>query len=310
LKVLVTGGAGFIGSHIVDRLIVEGHPVVVVDNLSTGKKKNINRNANFYKLDILSPKLEKIIKKEKPDVISHHAAQIDVRRSVADPIFDAQVNILALIQLLEYAVKYGTKQFVFASSGGAVYGEQTEFPAPESHDTFPVSPYGITKLTGEKYLFYYRQNSGLEYTCLRYANVYGPRQDPFGEAGVVAIFTEKMLRNEQVIINGNGMQTRDYIFVDDVVDANMLAMNAKPVHTGYFNVGTGIETPVNQLFKLLQGLTESTIKEIHGPGKRGEQIRSCLDYSKIQKGMEWEPKVPLKIGLERTVAYFRSNKKK
>jgi UDP-glucose 4-epimerase len=143
---------------------------------------------------------------------------------------------------------------------------------------------------------------------LRYANVYGPRQDPFGEAGVVAIFTEKMLRNEPVIINGNGMQTRDYVFVDDVVDANMLAMNAKPVQTGYFNVGTGIETPVNQLFKLLQGLTESTIKEIHGPGKRGEQIRSCLDYSKIQKGMEWEPKVPLKTGLERTVAYFRSNK--
>ncbi len=310
MKVLVTGGAGFIGSHIVDRLIVEGHHVVVVDNLSTGKKKNINRNANFYKLDILSPKLEKIIKNEKPDVISHHAAQIDVRRSVADPIFDAQVNILGLIQLLEYGVKYGTKQIVFASSGGAVYGEQTEFPAPESHGTFPVSPYGITKLTGEKYLFYYRQNSGLEFTCLRYANVYGPRQDPFGEAGVVAIFTEKMLRNEPVIINGNGMQTRDYIFVDDVVDANMLAMNAKPVQTGYFNVGTGIETPVNQLFKLLQGLTESTIKEIHGPGKRGEQIRSCLDYSKIQKGMEWEPKVPLKTGLERTVAYFRSNKKK
>ncbi|MBI1818745.1 MAG: NAD-dependent epimerase/dehydratase family protein, partial [Nitrospirae bacterium] len=215
MKVLVTGGAGFIGSHIVDRLIVEGHQAVVVDNLSTGKKKNINRNANFYKLDILSPKLEKIIKKEKPDVISHHAAQIDVRRSVADPIFDAQVNILALIQLLEYGVKYGTKHIVFASSGGAVYGEQTEFPAPESHGTFPVSPYGITKLTGEKYLFYYRQNSGLDYTCLRYANVYGPRQDPFGEAGVVAIFTEKMLRNEPVIINGNGMQTRDYVFVDD-----------------------------------------------------------------------------------------------
>jgi UDP-glucose 4-epimerase len=310
VKVLVTGGAGFIGSHIVDRLILEGDDVVVVDNLSTGKERNINKGAKFYKLDILHSKLEKIIKKEKPDVISHHAAQMDVRRSVEDPLFDAQVNILGLIHLLEYAVKYGTRNVVFASSGGAVYGEQSQFPASEAHLTSPVSPYGISKLAGEKYLFYYKQNSGLDYTALRYANVYGPRQDPFGEAGVVAIFTQKMLRNEQAVINGNGMQTRDYVFVEDVVEANMMAIRSKPVQTDTFNVGTGVETSVNQLYKILQSLTDSPLKEIHGPGKRGEQLRSVLDYSRIHKIMDWEPKISLKAGLEKTVNYFRTILKK
>ena len=310
MKILVTGGAGFIGSHIVDRLVLEGHEVVVVDNLSTGKERNINKAAKFIKLDILHPKLEKIIKNEKPEVISHHAAQMDVRRSVADPLFDAQVNILGFIHLLEYAVKYGTRHVVFASSGGAVYGEQTQFPANEQHSTFPVSPYGISKLAGEKYLFYYKQNSGLDYTALRYANVYGPRQDPFGEAGVVAIFTQKMLRHEQAVINGNGMQTRDYVYVEDVVEANMMAIHSRPVNAETFNVGTGKETSVNQLYKILQSLTDSPLKEIHGPEKRGEQVRSVLDYSRIHKFLDWEPKVPLKVGLEKTVNYFRSLYKK
>jgi len=310
MKILVTGGAGFIGSHIVDRLVLEGHEVVVVDNLSTGKERNINKAAKFIKLDILHPKLEKIIKNEKPEVISHHAAQMDVRRSVADPLFDAQVNILGFIHLLEYAVKYGTRHVVFASSGGAVYGEQSQFPANEQHSTFPVSPYGISKLAGEKYLFYYKQNSGLDYTALRYANVYGPRQDPFGEAGVVAIFTQKMLRHEQAVINGNGMQTRDYVYVEDVVEANMMAIHSRPVNAETFNVGTGKETSVNQLYKILQSLTDSPLKEIHGPEKRGEQVRSVLDYSRIHKFLDWEPKVPLKVGLEKTVNYFRSLYKK
>ncbi|MFI5303289.1 MAG: NAD-dependent epimerase/dehydratase family protein [Nitrospiria bacterium] len=310
MKILVTGGAGFIGSHIVDRLVLEGHEVVVVDNLSTGKERNINKAAKFVKLDILHPKLEKIIKNEKPEVISHHAAQMDVRRSVADPLFDAQVNIFGFIHLLEYAVKYGTRHVVFASSGGAVYGEQTQFPANEQHGTFPVSPYGISKLAGEKYLFYYKQNSGLDYTALRYANVYGPRQDPFGEAGVVAIFTQKMLRHEQAVINGNGMQTRDYVYVEDVVEANMMAIHSRPVNTETYNVGTGKETSVNQLYKILQSLTDSPLKEIHGPEKRGEQVRSVLDYSRIHKFLDWEPKVPLKVGLEKTVNYFRSIYKK
>jgi len=304
MKVLVTGGAGFIGSHIVDRLIQEGHDVVVVDNLSTGKRKNINRDAHFYKMDILNSRIEKIFKKEKPDLISHHAAQMDVRRSVADPIFDAQVNVLGLLNLLENAVRYGTKKVIFASSGGAVYGEQQVFPAPETHPLHPVSPYGISKLAGEHYLYYYQQVAGLNYVALRYANVYGPRQDPFGEAGVVAIFSQKTLMNDQPIINGNGKQTRDYVFVEDVVEAHM-AVIEKSIK-GIFNVGTGKETSVNQLFRHLVDISGAKVKEVYGPEKRGEQIRSVLDYAKIKKATEWEPKVELYDGLKMTVDYFRT----
>ena len=304
MKVLVTGGAGFIGSHIVDRLIQEGHDVVVVDNLSTGKRKNINRDAHFYKMDILNSRIEKIFKKEKPDLISHHAAQMDVRRSVADPIFDAQVNVLGLLNLLENAVRYGTKKVIFASSGGAVYGEQQVFPAPETHPLHPVSPYGISKLAGEHYLYYYQQVAGLNYVALRYANVYGPRQDPFGEAGVVAIFSQKTLMNDQPIINGNGKQTRDYVFVEDVVEAHMAVIENSI--KGIFNVGTGKETSVNQLFRHLVDISGAKVKEVYGPEKRGEQIRSVLDYAKIKKATEWEPKVELYDGLKMTVDYFRT----
>jgi UDP-glucose 4-epimerase len=304
MKVLVTGGAGFIGSHVVDRLIQEGHEVVVVDNLSTGKKKNINRGAHFYKMDILNSRVEKIFKKEKPDLISHHAAQMDVRRSVADPIFDAQVNVLGLLNVLENAVRYGTKKVIFASSGGAVYGEQQAFPAPETHPLHPVSPYGISKLAGEHYLYYYQQVAGLNYVALRYANVYGPRQDPFGEAGVVAIFSQKTLMNDQPIINGNGKQTRDYIFVEDVVEAHMAVIENSI--KGIFNVGTGKETSVNQLFRHLVDISGAKVKEVYGPEKRGEQIRSVLDYTKLKKATDWEPKVELYDGLKMTVDYFRT----
>jgi len=304
MKVLVTGGAGFIGSHIVDRLIQEGIEVVVVDNLSTGKKKNINPAARFYKVDILNSKIEKIFKKEKPDLISHHAAQMDVRRSVADPIFDAQVNILGLLNVLENAVRCGAKKVIFASSGGAVYGDQQVFPAPETHPLHPVSPYGISKLSGEHYLYYYQRVTGLNYVALRYANVYGPRQDPFGEAGVVAIFSQKTLLNDQPIINGNGKQTRDYVFVEDVVEANM-AVLADGVQ-GIFNVGTGRETSVNQLFRHLVEITGAKAKEVYGPEKRGEQLRSVVDSSKLKKTTDWEPKVQLQDGLKATVDYFRS----
>ncbi|MBI3812693.1 MAG: NAD-dependent epimerase/dehydratase family protein [Nitrospirae bacterium] len=303
MKVLVTGGAGFIGSHIVDRLIQEGHEVVVVDNLSTGKKKNLNRASRFYKMDILNPKIEKIFKKEKPDLISHHAAQMDVRRSVADPIFDAQVNILGLLNVLENAVRCGTKKVVFASSGGAVYGEQQVFPAPETHPLHPVSPYGISKLAGEHYLYYYQRVTGLSYVALRYANVYGPRQDPFGEAGVVAIFSQKTLLSDQPIINGNGKQTRDYVFVEDVVEAHMTVL--EDGIQGIFNVGTGKETSVNQLFRHLVEITGSKVKEVYGPEKRGEQIRSVLDYTKLKKATDWEPKVQLQDGLKVTADFFR-----
>jgi UDP-glucose 4-epimerase len=305
MKVLVTGGAGFIGSHLVDRLIQEGHQVVVVDNLSTGKKKNIHKEAKFYKLDILSDRLERIFQKEKPEVVSHHAAQMDVRRSVADPAFDAQTNIIGLLNLLECAVRNGTRRIVFASSGGAIYGDQQVFPASEEHPTHPLSPYGISKLSSEHYLYYYQKVCGLDYSALRYANVYGPRQDPFGEAGVVAIFTQKMLREEQPIINGNGMQTRDYVFVEDVVEANMAVLHSQINDT--FNVGTGKETSVNQLFRYLLDITGAEAKEIHGPEKKGEQVRSCLDCQKIHKAFDWEPRVSLQEGLMKTVDYFKNS---
>lgn len=308
MKVLVTGGAGFIGSHLVDRLIEEGHEVVVVDNLSSGKKKNINPEAKFYKVDILSPKLGKIIQKERPSVISHHAAQIDVRRSVADPIYDAQVNILGLLNLLESAVRSGSKRVIFASSGGAIYGEQQAYPAPEGHPTHPLSPYGIGKLTSEHYLYYYQEINGLSSASLRYGNVYGPRQDPFGEAGVVAIFTQKMLEGNQPIINGNGQQTRDYVYVDDVVDASVAMINHET--EGIFNVGTGKETSVNELYRMISELTDTNNKEIYGPEKRGEINRSVLDYRKLHKEVEWEPRVNIQEGLSRTVSYFKEIRKK
>ncbi|MCC6543523.1 MAG: NAD-dependent epimerase/dehydratase family protein [Nitrospirae bacterium] len=306
MRVLVTGGAGFIGSHIVDRLLSEGHQVSVLDNLSTGKSENLNKNAEFFKLDIENPRIEKVIKKEKPEVICHLAAQMDVRRSVADPAFDAKTNIIGMINLLEYAVRHGARKVIFSSTGGAIYGEGGPYPTVEDHKASPVSPYGISKLTGEHYLFFYQIMYGLKYVALRFANVYGPRQDPFGEAGVVAIFTKKMLKNDQPLINGNGMQTRDYVYVEDVVDAVMRAIEKN--ENDVFNVGTGIETTVNELFRMLVEITGSNVREMHGPAKKGEQMRSCLSYDKIKKTMEWEPSVDLKTGLSNTVEFFKGSK--
>ncbi|MGH7236374.1 MAG: SDR family oxidoreductase [Nitrospiraceae bacterium] len=303
MKVLVTGGAGFIGSHLVDRLIQEGHEVVVVDNLLTGKRRNLNKEARFYKQDIQSSRLERVFNRERPLLVMHLAAQVDLRRSVQDPIFDAQVNILGTLNLLEQAVKYGTRKVIFASSGGAIYGEQDVFPAPESHPIRPLSPYGISKLNGEQYLAYYQRVSGIQHVILRYSNVYGPRQDPEGEAGVVAIFTGKMLAGEQPIINGNGRQTRDFVFVDDVVEAN-LAVMGKEVQ-GVYNVGTAEETSINDLFRLLVELTNAGCKELHGPAKKGEQARSVVDISRLRQELGWEPKVPVREGLRRTVDFFR-----
>jgi len=304
MKILVTGGAGFIGSHIVDRLIQEGHDVVVVDNLSTGKKKNVNRAARFYKVDILSSKMEKIFKKEKPDLLSHHAAQMDVRRSVADPIYDAQVNILGFLNLLENAVRHGTKKVVFASSGGAVYGEQETFPAAEDHPVRPVSPYGISKLSGEHYLYYYQRVAGLNYVALRYANVYGPRQDPHGEAGVVAIFCQRLLRGDECTIYGDGLQTRDFVFVGDVVRANLAALDAQD--SCALNIGTGLETNVVDLFGRIDGLVGSRGAVRHGAGKEGEVRRSALDAALAGRVLGWRPQVSLDEGLAATVDFFRS----
>lgn len=303
MKVLVTGGAGFIGSHIVDRLIQEGHEVVVVDNLSTGKRRNLNRAARFYKTDIQGWRLERVFRNERPNVVMHLAAQMDVRKSVEDPVFDAQVNVLGTLNILQQAVKHGVRKVVFSSSGGAIYGEQDVFPAPESHATKPLSPYGLSKLCGEQYLSYYERVGGIQVVNLRYANVYGPRQDPEGEAGVVAIFIQKLLNNEQPVINGNGRQTRDFVFVEDVVEANLAVMGQETA--GTYNVGTGVETSINDLFRILAQHTGSICKELHGPAKKGEQARSVIDASKLRHELSWEPKMSLSDGLKRTVEYFR-----
>lgn len=303
MKVLVTGGAGFIGSHLVDRLLQEGHEVVVVDNLSTGRRKNINRAAQFYKMDIQSWRLERVFRNERPNIVMHLAAQMDVRKSVEDPMFDAQVNVLGTLNVLQQAVKHGTRKVVFSSSGGAIYGDQETFPAPESHPTRPLSPYGLSKLCGEQYLSYFHRVGGLQVVSLRYANVFGPRQDPEGEAGVVAIFIQKLLNNEQAVINGNGRQTRDFVFVDDVVEANLSMMGQET--SGVYNVGTGVETSVNDLFRILLQHTGSSCKEVHGPAKKGEQARSVVDSSRLRHELSWEPKTSLVDGLKRTVEYFR-----
>ncbi|MEW6096126.1 MAG: NAD-dependent epimerase/dehydratase family protein [bacterium] len=304
MKILITGGAGFIGSCIVDRLINQGDEVIIVDNLSTGKEKNINQSAKFYKLDIQDPKIEDIFKHDQIDVVNHHAAQIDVRKSVSDPIFDTNINILGSINLLQLCVKYNVKKFIFASSGGTVYGEQRFYPATEEHPTQPICPYGINKLAIEHYLYYYYTIYNLKYIVLRYANIYGPRQDPWGEAGVVAIFINKMLTKEQPIINGDGEQTRDYTYIDDVVDANILAMNSTT--TGIFNVGTGVETSVNKLFSMMLDTMKTTVKEVHGPAKEGEINRSCLDYTKAKEILGWQPKIQFEDGIKKTVEYFKS----
>ena len=308
MRCLVTGGAGFIGSHLVDRLIKGGHKVVVVDNLSTGKKENLDQKVKFYKIDICNPKISQIFKKERPEVVFHYAAQIDVRKSVENPIEDAQVNILGSLNLLENCKKYKVKKIIFASTGGAIYGDADIVPTPEDYLEFPLSPYGIAKLTVEKYLNYYYQVFGLPYISLRLANVYGPRQNSKGEAGVIAIFCDKMLLGKQPVINGSGLQTRDFIYVDDVVEANILAMKSRK--TGIFNIGTAEETNINTIFRKLKELTGSKCKEIHGQEKLGEQERSCLDYSKAKKELGWKPQYNLEKGLEQTVKWFRAGIKK
>lgn len=305
MKILVTGGAGFIASHITDAFINEGHQVVVLDDLSTGFEKNINPAAKFIKANICDKNLDQLFEAEKFDLVNHHAAQMDVRRSVKDPEFDATTNILGTLNLLQNAKKFGVKKFMFASTGGAVYGEQEYFPADEKHNTQPKSPYGISKLAVEKYLYFYNSEFGLNYSILRYANIYGPRQNAMGEAGVVAIFSTKLLKGEQPIINGSGKQTRDYVFVGDVVKANLLLLNDRD--SDIFNVGTTIETNVNQLFNLLNKITGANKDEVHGPAAAGEQMRSVITSEKLFKKFGWKPSTKLEEGLQITVDYFRKN---
>ena len=306
MKIIITGGAGFIGSNLVDALLTQGHHVVVIDDLSFGKGSNVNRAAKFYKADIKNRKIiENIFQKEKPRAVFHLAAQMNVRHSVLDPVFDAQVNVLGALNIVESAVKNKVKKFIFASTGGAIYGEAKQIPTPEDYPVSPISPYGVAKLAVEKYLHYYYQVFDLNYIALRYANVYGPRQNPHGEAGVVAIFINKMLHKENLTVNGSGRQTRDYVFVNDVVKANILALKNKKV--GTYNVGTGKETNVNQIFKEMNYYFGNRFKVNHGPVQKGEQMRSCLDWRKIRCEFGWKPEIDLVSGIKRTIEWFKGN---
>ncbi len=306
MKILVTGGAGFIGSNLVDAFVGEGHDVTIVDNFSTGSVDNLNPNAKFFRVDIRDTDINKVFDEGKFDVMAHLAAQMDVRHSVADPMFDASVNIVGTLNLLQNCIRTGVKKVVFSSTGGAVYGEQDYFPADEKHPTRPLSPYGIAKLAVEKYLFFYHAVYGLKYVVLRYANVYGPRQNPLGEAGVVAIFTNKLLNGEEPLVNGDGKQTRDYTYVGDVVQANVLALTHDA--TDIFNIGTGKETDVNELFGKIRTATGSPASEKHGPAKAGEQRRSVIDSARAKSVLRWAPKVNLDEGLRLTVEFFKKKK--
>jgi UDP-glucose 4-epimerase len=303
VRIVVTGGAGFIGSNIADAYLERGHEVHILDDLSTGQKSNLNPKAEMHQLDIAEPAAARLIEGLKPDVLSHHAAQMDVRHSVADPAFDARVNIIGFINLLEAAKNSGVKKVIFASSGGAVYGEQDTFPAAEDHPTRPSSPYGVSKRAGELYLSYYQQAFGLPYIALRYANVYGPRQSANGEAGVVAIFLSLLLTGKTPTINGDGGQTRDYVYVGDVVAANVAALDSPFV--GPLNIGTGVETDVVSIFQHLRRAAGSDINAQHGPAKTGEQRRSCLDTRRAAEVLRWQPTMVLAEGLRRTAEYYR-----
>jgi UDP-glucose 4-epimerase len=308
MKILVTGGAGFIGSHLVDSLIAQGFETHIIDNFSTGLRANLNAKAKLWELDIRNPYTRFLIQKEKYDIIFHQAAQLNLRKSVEAPVYDAEVNILGSLQVFEGAARAGVKRIVFASSGGTVYGEQIAFPASEEHPLSPISPYGIAKLAAEKYLYYYYQTYGLPYLSLRYSNVYGPRQNPHGEAGVVAIFLERLLRGQVCIINGDGLQTRDYIYVQDVVEANLKALAhalANPSWVGAFNVGTGVETSVIQIYEEIQKNGWPDVSPAFGPAKKGEQQRSCVAPQALINATGWSPKTPLSEGIRLTVEWFR-----
>ena len=300
--VLVTGGAGFIGSHLVDRLLSLGHRVIVVDDLSTGRLRNLNKGATFYHSSITHPGLEEIFEREQPEIVNHHAAQISVSQSVKDPVKDAEVNIQGTLRLIELSRRYGVGKLIFSSSGGSVYGEPSYMPCDEEHPINPISPYALSKHVAEEYLSLYHHIYRLEYVTLRYANVYGPRQDPHGEAGVVAIFAMGMLEAKQPRIYGTGEQERDFIYVDDVIDANVLAMEDGQ---GEYNIGTGQATSVNRIFEILKGIIRYRWSPVHGPARPGEVFKIRLSCSKFENEFGWKPKVPMEEGLSRTIEYFR-----
>jgi UDP-glucose 4-epimerase len=302
MKILVTGGAGFIGSHVVDLFLEDGHEVVILDNLTTGFRENVPEGVRLIEMDITDPRIDQVFAEEEFDVVSHHAAQIDVRVSVNDPLFDAKQNILGSINVLEASLKHGVKKVQFSSTGGALYGEQDYFPANEEHPIRPLSPYGIAKYTVERYLYYYYEVHGLNYVAMRYANVYGPRQNPHGEAGVVAIFCDRLISGREAIINGDGKQTRDYVYVGDVARASILTLNEEL--NCALNIGTSIEKDVNDIFRTLNQAGKFNAPEKHGPAKKGEQLRSVIDWGKANQLVGWEPKVMLEEGLTKTLEFF------
>ena len=306
MKVLVTGGAGFIGSHVVDTFLAAGHSVAVVDDLSTGKQSNLDARARFHLADIRdADALAKIFDAEQPEAISHQAAKANVRESMEKPVLYADVNVLGSLNLLEQARHRGIKRFIYASTGGAVYGEPQFLPVTEDHPINPLDPYGASKHHVEHYLNLYHQNFKLPYSILRYPNVYGPRQDPFGEAGVVAIFCRMMLRGEQPTINGSGKQERDFVYVGDIARANLLALEGE--HDGIYNIGSGRGTDINTLFGKLSEIVLFAAEPKYGPAKLGEVFKIYIDASKASRDFGWEPKATFEEGLKETVEYFRKH---
>ncbi|MGD8237760.1 MAG: NAD-dependent epimerase/dehydratase family protein [Armatimonadota bacterium] len=307
MKIVVTGGAGFIGSHLADRCLGEGHEVVIIDDLSTGFRRNVNPDANFVEMDIRDrERVFGVFGREQPQAVFHLAAQMDVRRAVEDPVFDAECNVFGSLNLMMAAAEARVRKFVFAATGGAMYGETDVIPTPEEQMVRPVTPYGVSKRTAELYLHCFHVNEGLRYVSLRYGNVYGPRQNPKGEAGVVAIFAGLMLDGKQPTVFGDGTSTRDYVFVDDVVDANVAALNGGDAEI--YNVGTGRETRLQEIFDAAKDATGYAGEARHAPERKGELHRSGLDISKAREQLGWSPKTGLAEGIAATVAYWRDTR--
>jgi UDP-glucose 4-epimerase len=304
VRVLVTGGAGFIGSHVVDAFVAAGHTVAVADNLSTGSRTWLNPKASFHAVDLRSARLDTVFAAERPETVAHLAAQASVGRSVVDPAFDASVNIAGGLNLLDCCRRFGVRRMIYSSSGGAGYGDTDVIPTPEEHPSRPASPYGITKVAIEQYVDALGTLWGMRGISLRYANIYGPRQNPEGEAGVIAIFCDRLLSGRPLLINGDGLQTRDFVHVEDIARANVLALEREDV-TGPINIGTGVETSVTAIADALRSAAGSGPAPIHGPARPGEQRRSCLDPALAERSLGWRPGVALRDGLAATFEFFK-----